>query len=62
MQQDSDDCTGKLGARTQSQEPRRVIWGGHPGEGGRQWGSLVVCAALEEAQAISKNIWDAGKL
>lgn len=27
---------------------------------GRQWGSLVVCAASEETQTIGKNIWVAG--
>lgn len=49
MQQDGNDCTSKLRARTlvrsQGSQYEECTGGG---EGGRQWGSLVARAALEE--------------
>lgn len=63
MQQDSDDCTGKLGAKTQSQEQRWLIRRGHPGGGREAMGKPGgVCSPRREAQATCKNIWDAGTL
>lgn len=55
MQQDGNDCAGKLRARTRvrSQEGQYEECAGG---GGRQWGGLVVCAASEERASEEQTV------